>query len=96
MIGNNGSTARRPRAGQVRPRGENDRPRPPGPEQKRATTWNGYKVHLTETCDADGPNLITDVQTTVATTPDGQLTLPIQAALAVRQLLPAEQYVDCA
>jgi len=63
---------------------------------KRDTTWNGYKVHLTETCDADRPNLITDVQTTPATTPDGQLTVPIQAALAQRQLLPAEQYVDCA
>jgi transposase len=63
---------------------------------KRDTTWNGYKVHLTETCDADGPNLIIDVQTTPATTPDGQLTLPIQAALAMRQLLPSEQYVDCA
>jgi transposase len=63
---------------------------------KRDTTWNGYKVHLTETCDADGPNLITDVQTTPATTPDGQLTVPIQAALAMRQLLPAEQYLDCA
>ena len=63
---------------------------------KRDTTWNGYKVHLTETCDADGLNLITDVQTTPATTPDGQITQPIQAALAMRQLLPAEQYVDCA
>ena len=63
---------------------------------KRDTTWNGYKVHLTETCDADTPNLITDVQTTVATTPDGRLTRPIQAALAARGLLPAEQYVDCA
>jgi transposase len=63
---------------------------------KRDSTWNGYKVHLTETCDADGPNLITDVQTTPATTPDGQLTAPIQAALAQRQLLPSEQYVDCA
>ena len=63
---------------------------------KRDTTWNGYKVHLTETCDADGPNLITDVQTTPATTPDGSMTVPIQAALSQRQLLPAEQYVDCA
>ena len=63
---------------------------------KRDTTWNGYNVHLTETCDADTPNLITDVHTTSATTPDGQLTAPIQAALAARQLLPAEQYVDCA
>jgi len=63
---------------------------------KRDTTWNGYKVHLTETCDAEGLNLITDVQTTPATTPDGLLTRPIQAALAMRQLLPSEQYVDCA
>ena len=63
---------------------------------KRDTTWNGYKVHLTESCDADTPNLITDVQTTLATTPDGQLTGTIQAALAARQLPPAEQYVDCA
>ena len=63
---------------------------------KRDTTWNGYKVHLTESCDADGLNLITDVQTTPATTPDGQLTAPIQAALSKRHLLPAEQYVDCA
>jgi len=63
---------------------------------KRATTWNGYKVHLTESCDADGPNLITDVQTTPATTPDGQVTGAIQAALAERQVLPSEQYVDCA
>ena len=63
---------------------------------KRDTTWNGYKVHLTESCEADGPNLITDVQTTLATTPDGQLTRPIQAALDKRQLLPSEQYVDCA
>ena len=63
---------------------------------KRDTTWNGYKVHLTESCDADGPNLITDVQTTPATTPDGQLTAAIQAALEERQLQPCEQYVDCA
>ena len=63
---------------------------------KRDTTWNGYKVHLTESCETDGPNLITDVQTTPATTADGSMTVPIQAALAARQLLPAEQYVDCA
>ena len=63
---------------------------------KRDTTGNGYNVHLTETGDADTPNLITDVQTTPATTPDGQLTGTIQAALAARQLVPAEQYLDCA
>ena len=29
--------------------------------RKRAREWIGYKVHLTETCDEDGPHLITDV-----------------------------------
>ena len=30
---------------------------------KRDTTWVGYKVHLTETCEPDTPNLITQVET---------------------------------
>jgi transposase len=63
---------------------------------KRSTTWNGYKVHLSETCDADGPNLITDVQTTPATTSDVEITSRIHAALAARKLLPAEHFVDSA
>jgi transposase len=33
---------------------------------KRTTTWTGYKVHLTETCDAHAPHLITQVETTAA------------------------------
>lgn len=63
---------------------------------KRDTTWNGYKTHLSETCDPDGPNLITDVQTTPATTPDVLVMPTIQAALAARELLPAEHFVDSA
>ena len=63
---------------------------------KRDTTWNGYKVHLTETCDAEAPNLITDVQTTAATTADVAITATIHSALAERRLLPAEHYVDSA
>jgi transposase len=63
---------------------------------KRDTTWNGYKVHLTETCDPDGPNLITDVRTTPATTADVCITATIHTALAERDLLPAEHYVDSA
>jgi hypothetical protein len=31
---------------------------------KRDTSWNGYKVHLTETCEPDAPHLITQVATT--------------------------------
>jgi hypothetical protein len=33
----------------------------------------GYKVHFTETCEADEPHLIVDVITTAATTPDGEV-----------------------
>ncbi|MEZ4677654.1 MAG: hypothetical protein R2932_25910 [Caldilineaceae bacterium] len=38
--------------------------------QKRTTEWDGYKVHLTETCDPALPRLITQVTTTPATFPD--------------------------
>ena len=62
--------------------------------QKRQTEWTGYKVHLTETCDEDTPHVITDVQTTPAPRSDCDLLPTIQAALAARELLPAEQLVD--
>lgn len=62
--------------------------------QKRQTTWTGYKVYLTETCDQDTPNLITNVETSPATTPDSQLTGPIHARLAEKELLPQTHLVD--
>src|SRR4028118_1526174 len=61
---------------------------------KRDTSWIGYKVHLTETCDDDTPNLITHVATTPATTADSELTATIQAELAAKELLPSEHYLD--
>jgi transposase len=61
---------------------------------KRSTTWTGYRVHLTETCDDDSPALITHVGTTRATTPDVAMTGEIQAGLAERDLLPGEHFVD--
>ena len=64
--------------------------------KKRDTEWVGYKVHLTETCDDDTPHLITDVQTTLATTPDHAVTGVIQEQLAARKLLPSEHIVDSA
>jgi transposase len=64
--------------------------------KKRDTEWVGYKVHLTETCDADTPHLITDVQTTLATTPDHAMTSVIQERLTDRKLLPSEHLVDSA
>ena len=63
---------------------------------KRETSWLGYTVHLTETCDDDLPNLITHVATTPNTTADCALTATIQADLATKDLLPAEHYVDSA
>ena len=61
---------------------------------KRGRHWVGYKVHLTETCDADAPHLITHVHTTVAPAHDVEQLLAIQQALAERHLLPAQQLVD--
>src|SRR6266487_2926469 len=73
---------------------------------KRDKFWNGYKVHVSETCDIPGadaigdttnvtpPNLITNVATTDATVPDSAMTEPIHRQLAARGLLPAEHYLD--
>ena len=61
---------------------------------KRTTTWTGYTVHLTETCEQDHPNLITNVATTAATVPESELLDPIHAHLAERDLLPATHLVD--
>ncbi|MCB0191914.1 MAG: IS1182 family transposase [Anaerolineae bacterium] len=62
--------------------------------KKREIGWTGYKVHLTETCDDDRPRLITNVETTPASTPDIELTQPIQAHLAQKELLPQEHLLD--
>ncbi len=64
--------------------------------RKRTTTWVGYKVHLSETCEADQPHLITQVATTVSTEADSTTLPQIQQGLADRSLLPAQQLVDTA
>ena len=61
---------------------------------KRNLEWVGYKVHLTETCDPDLPHLLTNVETTPATTPDDHMVGVVHAALATRDRLPAEHLVD--
>jgi transposase len=61
---------------------------------KRQTAWTGYLVHVTETCDAATPHLLTHVETTPATTADMAVTAPVQAALATKGLPPAEHVVD--
>jgi transposase len=61
---------------------------------KRGIAWVGYKVHLTETCDAGQPHLITQVLTTPATTPDCVMSPTIQQDLAQRDLLPGVHLLD--
>lgn len=61
---------------------------------KRDIVWNGYKVHFTETCEPDAPNLITQVITTPAPVPDDRMAAVIHARLAESGRLPAEHWVD--
>jgi transposase len=76
---------------------------------KRDLTWNGYKLHVSESCDAQAPtgpadrasdvpdappNLITNTATTDASMPDVAMTEPIHTDLDRRGLLPGEHYVD--
>jgi transposase len=61
---------------------------------KYDTAWLGYRVHLTETCDADTPHLITQVATVLATTNDSEMTTPIQEDLAARAYLPGQHLLD--
>ena len=61
---------------------------------KRAQHWIGYKAQLTETCDAERPPLIVDVEATHACAQDSPQLPGIHQRLAQRGLLPHEQYVD--
>ena len=63
--------------------------------QKRSTSWVGYKVHLTETCDEDAPRLITHVETTVASAHDVTSLDTIHRALEAKKHLPSAHLVDC-
>jgi transposase len=61
---------------------------------KREMYWHGYKVHVTETCQQDAPNLITHVETTPANEQDNLALDKIHAALQEKQLLPGQHVVD--
>ncbi len=62
--------------------------------RKRSTSWVGYKVHLTETCDEDSPHLITHVETTTGPVADGSVIGCIHEALKEQDLLPSTHFVD--
>ena len=68
--------------------------------------WNGYKVHISETCDdpavtepgvrrLERPNIVTNVATTDATVPDVVMTNAVHATLTGRRLAPGEHFLDC-
>ena len=61
---------------------------------KRGQGWLGYKLQATETCDADQPHLIMDLEPTGATNNDSPELPAIQARLKAQDTLPGEQYVD--
>ncbi len=67
---------------------------------KRDTFWNGFKLHISETCQpadpagdrrrGERPNLVTNVATTAST----KALADIHRALATRGLTPHEHYLD--
>ena len=61
---------------------------------KDNSTWTGYKVHLTETCENDAPRLVTHVETTVATTRDAIVTKKVQNDLIALDLKPSVHLAD--
>lgn len=61
---------------------------------KGSVSWNGYKVHITETCDDDKPNFIVGVRTTVASEHDIKSTAVIHATMAEKDLVPKQHFVD--
>jgi transposase len=62
--------------------------------RKETTTWVGCKVHLTESCDDDAPDLITHVETTPGPVADGDMTPVIHAGLEASGLLPGKHLAD--
>lgn len=93
------------RHGRPRPRTDKDG-LPPGGRQIRSpydldtrfalrgnTRWSGYLLHVTETCDDQGPNVITDAATTTPTRDTAALP-GIHDRLARRALLPGEHFAD--
>lgn len=61
---------------------------------KRDLHWVGYKVHLTETCEQEQPQVITQVETTYAPVADVERLPIIHDALCAKALPPATHYVD--
>jgi len=61
---------------------------------KPTTSWVGYNVHVTATCEDDAPHLMTPVATTAGPVSDGAATPRIHQALKRPGLLPRTPSVD--
>ena len=61
---------------------------------QQTTSWVGYTVHVTETCEDDAPHLMTHVETTAGPVSAGAATPHIHQALDRRGLLPTTPIVD--
>jgi transposase len=62
--------------------------------KKYTTSWVGYRVHFTESCEPDQPHLITHVETTAGPIADAAVTNAIHEQLQAKQLLPRLHIVD--
>ena len=62
--------------------------------KKGEVNWEGYKVHLSETCDDDLPSVITSVVTTGASVPDQVMGSYIQDYLEEKDCTPTAHLVD--
>jgi transposase len=61
---------------------------------KQGTSWTGYMVHVSETCEPTHPHLLTHVHTTSAAVHEASCTEVIHQALVAKDLTPTEHLVD--
>jgi transposase len=61
---------------------------------KHGTSWTGYMVHVSETCEPTHPHLLTHVHTTSAAVHEASCTEDIHQALVDKDLAPTEHLVD--
>jgi len=59
---------------------------------KYSRSWTGYKVHLSESCDADLPKFMTNLKTAEATDQD-QLAIPKRHASLIQKGLSSERHI---
>ena len=64
--------------------------------RKRTTSWVGYTVHMSETCEPTTPHLLTHVHTTTAAVHEAMCTADIHQALVDKDVAPGEHGVDAA